>query len=474
MLQNVASLLVYIDGERLDELLPEYAAGDTWLLGPETFPPSQVERLDEQSWLFIVSGTRCIAVLRNPRIDDGKLLGGSALVVDHDLARVLPRLGCNDGNVAAWAALPRVLPPSDIDLLRYELAVSDEEDVDQVLPDDDRTRELRAAVWDDPLSDDARMVYADYLQDRGDPRGELVALQILRLRSGDFQSERERLLVRRIAPDCAQPLTPYLAPGFELVRGFVGRCTVDPSSLPEEILWHKAWRTVDDLTTTCFDLLVSPHVRARRVGLHGAQLARLVDHTWPLPFETIVGISTHASQRGVWLDEAGWDRVAANPGALENLTAISVSPETAIGARVIPLMLRGAIGKQLRQVDAFVDLQAVEAQRWRDAFDYGSAALLTMRYLPGPRTPEVLVALRRTARLPQVIVQVAHVLEPAHVTALMRFVAQLARNVQYAELHDFGARDQRIDDRQGTLLERMNAMFPQVVVQPATARPLAP
>jgi uncharacterized protein (TIGR02996 family) len=476
----VASLLVYLEAARLDELLPEFAAGDTWLLGPETFAQPQLERLDEQSWLFIVSGTRCIAVLRNPRIHDGAFMGGAALISNKDISHVLPRLGCTDGNVAAWAAIPRVLPPSDLDLLRYELGIADEEDIDDVLPDDDRTRELRAAVFDDPLSDDARMVYADYLQDRGDPRGELVALQVSRARSGDFQSDRERLLVRRISPDCAQPLTPYLVPGFELVRGFVGKCTVNDTPMPEAITWHQAWRTVDDLTTKNIDLLVSPHVRARRIGTGGRQLLLLVDHMRPLPFETVVGIAPYGkSQRGVWIEEAGWDRVAANVGALENVTTISVNPElSGLGPRLIPLMLRGPIGQRLRHIDAFIELQFADAQRCRDAFDFGRAALLTMRFELGARPqrgPEVLVGLRRTARLPHLIVQVADALDAEQVTTVMRFVAQLSRNLQYAELHDFGARrGQRIEDRNALMLERMNAMFTQVLVQPATARPLAP
>ena len=466
MLQEVASLLVYLDGERLDELLPEYVAGDTWFLGPDTFPQAQVERLDEQSWLFIVTSTRCIAVLRNPRFDHGVFVGGTALVTNHDLRRILPRLGCMDGNVAAWAAVPRVLPPSDLDLLRYELGVSDEEDIDPVLPDDDRTRELRAAVWDAPLSDDTRLVYADYLQDRGDPRGELVALQVSRARSGDFQSNRERLLVRWISHDCALPLTPYLVPGFELVRGFVGRCAVKNTPMPAAITTHQAWSTVDDLTTTNIDLLLNPHVRAPRVGLGGAQLLRLVDHTRPLPFETIVGTAGGGmSQRGVWIEGDGWERVATDLGALENVTTISVSPESGIGARVIPLMLRGPIGRRLRHVDAFITLQTAEPQRWRDAFDEGSAALLTLRFIVDNR--EVLVGLRRSARLPHIIVQVADSLAAEHVIVVMRFVAQLARNVQSAELHDLGGHDQQV------LVERMNAMFARVV-QSANATPLAP
>jgi uncharacterized protein (TIGR02996 family) len=477
---KVASLLVHIEAERLDELLPESVAGDTWLVGPGTFTHPQLERLDEDSWLVILSGTRCVGVVRNPRMEGTVFMGGAALISNRDLAHVLPRLGCLDGNVAAWAALPRVLPPSDLDLLRYELGIDDDDVIDPVLPDDDRTRELRAAVWDDPISDDARMVYADYLQDRGDPRGELVGLQIARARTGEPVSDRERMLVRRIAPDLAQPLTPYLVPGFELVRGFVTTCTVSDTPMPEPITWHPAWRTVDDLSTTNYDLLTSPHIRARRVGLGGRQLVRLVDHARPLPFETIVGIAPRGrSQRGVWIEAAGWDSVRVRVGSLQSVTTLSVSSDA--NPRLIPAVMRSPLGNQLRQLDAFVELASADPVRWRDAFEYVRLPLLTLRFVPvAPERgrawsgAEVLVGLRRSTRIPHVIVQVDEVLGVENVQVVMRFLAQLSRNVQQAELHDFGAPTTRIEERHGSLLERMRAMFPHVLVQPTSARPLAP
>ena len=479
----MASLLVYIEAERLGELLPESVAGDTWLIGPDTFTHPQLERLDEQSWLFIVSETRCVAVLRYPRMEHGVFMGGAALVSNRDIADVLLRLGCVDGNVAAWAAIPRVLPPSDLDLLCYALGISDDDEIGAIVPDDDRTHELRAAVWDDPVSDDARLVYADYLQDRGDPRGELVALQVTRSRSGEHVTDREKQLVRRIAPDCAQPLTPYLVPGFELARGFVAKCTVNDTPMPEAITWHAAWRTIDDLSTTNYDLLSSPHVRATRVGVGGRQLVQLVDHVRPLPFETVVGIAPRGrSQRGVWIEEGAWDHVTG-VGALANVRVLSVNPVmSGFGARLIPAILRSPLGHQLRQLDAFIELNYADAQRWRDAFDIARTPLLTLRFVPvsperGRRIwigPEVLVGLRRTTRLPQLIVQVDDVLDAENVTSLMRLVAQLSRNLQHAELHDFGVPAARVQERHRTLLDRMNAMFPRVLVQPTNAQPLAP
>lgn len=478
---------MHVGTERLRELLPEAAAGDTWLVGADTLVYPQLERLDEHSWLFVITGdarsTRCVAVLRHPRMEAGAFMGGAAVVSNRDITHLLPRLGCVDGRVEAWAGVPRVVPPSDFDLLRYELQLSDDEEVPPVVPDDARTLELRAAVWEDPSSDDARLVYADYLQDRGDPRGELVALQVARARTGEPVSERERLLVRRIAPDCAQPLTPYLVPGFTLVRGFVTSCTVNDAPMPPAIVAHPAWRTVEDLSTTNVELLTSPQVRARRVGVGGRQLVQLVDHERPLAFETVVGIAPLGKpQRGVWIEEGDWDRVVGI-GALAHVRVLSVNPEmSGFGPRLIPAILRSPLGAQLRQLDAFVELQYADAQRWRDAFDAARTPLLTLRFVPvsparGRRMwigPEVTVGLQRSTRMPHLVVQVDDVLDADNVTAVMRLVAQLSRGIQQAEVHDLGAPAARIPERQGTLLQRMKAMFPQVEIRPAGTPALAP
>jgi uncharacterized protein (TIGR02996 family) len=479
----VASLLVYVEPERLDELLPEAIAGETWQISPGTFTHPQLERLDEQSWLFVVSGTRCIAVLRNPRTEKGAFMGGPALVTNHDLAEVLPRLGCPEGRVAEWAATPRVVPPSDLDLLRYALGISDDEAIDPVLPDDDRTKELRVAVWDDPSSDDARLVYADHLLDRGDPRGELVSMQVLRARTGDFASDREKALVRRIALDCAQPLTPYLAPGFELERGFVARCTVNDTPMPRDILSHVAWRTVDDLATANHELLVSPHVRARRVGLGGAQLQMLVDHVRPLSFETVVGIAPLGKpQRGVWLAQDGWTYVTRTVGALENVGTLSIAPQrdARSSAHMLATLLRSPLGRRLRHLDMYTELVNAEPLRWREAFDEAPVPLLTLRFLPAPAPrlrwigPEVLVGLRQTKRAPHLIVQVEDVLGPDAVQGLVRLVAQLSRNVQHAELHDLGAPIEPALVRQAALIAQLRPMFHELVIQPPQMTSLAP
>jgi hypothetical protein len=319
------------------------------------------------------------------------------------------------------------------------------------------------------------------LQDRGDPRGELVGIQVHRARTGDVVSDRERMLLRRIGFECAQPLAPYLASDFQLARGFVAKCTVNDTPMPEAIRWSPAWRTVDDLSTTNFDLLLSPHVRARRVGVGGRQLARIAAHERALPFETVVGIAPlDRAQRGVWLEQGEWDQVM-KIGALEQVRTLSVNPASGYGAAVIPAILRSPLGRQLRQLDAFIDGDTTEGGRWREAFDLSRIPLLTFRFIPvaqerGRPTmgAPVLVALRRTPRLPQIIIQVDTVMSAELVTSLMRFIAPLSRAVQYAEVHDFTVKPARVEARHTVLLQRVRAMFPQTVVQPPSAQPLSP
>jgi uncharacterized protein (TIGR02996 family) len=82
---------------------------------------------------------------------------------------------------------------------------------------DDVESRLRADVFADPHDDTARMVYADYLQQRGDPLGELIALQ---LAGKDAKQLEKRLFTR-----CLGALEHAVTSGG-LERGFVVEATV--------------------------------------------------------------------------------------------------------------------------------------------------------------------------------------------------------------------------------------------------------
>ncbi|MFT3697738.1 MAG: TIGR02996 domain-containing protein [Kofleriaceae bacterium] len=86
-------------------------------------------------------------------------------------------------------------------------------------------RPLVDAVLADPSSDAPRLVFADWLNDRGDPRGELIALQLTRA-SGQQINVRERELLDTYGATWRKPASSMDA---EIERGFIvsvdGRCT---------------------------------------------------------------------------------------------------------------------------------------------------------------------------------------------------------------------------------------------------------
>jgi hypothetical protein len=74
--------------------------------------------LDAQSALFVVTleAGRAVLVAYLEGATANRL--GDAAVCDDDITHLLPRLGCvGPEDLPAWADLPRVLPPGDVDLL---------------------------------------------------------------------------------------------------------------------------------------------------------------------------------------------------------------------------------------------------------------------------------------------------------------------------------------------------------------------
>ena len=77
---------------------------------------------------------------------------------------------------------------------------------------------LLAAIYADPESSAARLIYADALQEAGDPRGEFIALQC----AGGPVTKRERQLLELNARAWLGPIDPHLQKqGLVYRRGFV-------------------------------------------------------------------------------------------------------------------------------------------------------------------------------------------------------------------------------------------------------------
>lgn len=106
-----------------------------------------------------------------------------------------------------------------------------------------------AAIWRDPADDGLREVFADWLLERGDPRGELIALQLGRARgtaSGEG-AKRERELLAKHARAWMGPLEPAVhGTSFRFDRGFLYACKIAWRRLVATpgLAHHPAWATV--------------------------------------------------------------------------------------------------------------------------------------------------------------------------------------------------------------------------------------
>jgi uncharacterized protein (TIGR02996 family) len=82
--------------------------------------------------------------------------------------------------------------------------------------------QLVADVIASPDDDAPRLVYADWLQERGDPRGELIALQceLARADAADERPGRTRPLRARVAELIAAHHAVWLDPLFEICAGY--------------------------------------------------------------------------------------------------------------------------------------------------------------------------------------------------------------------------------------------------------------
>ena len=102
-------------------------------------------------------------------------------------------------------------------------------------------------VWAHPDDDAPRIVYGDWLTERGDPRGELIALQVRTAAARAATIRRELALVKLHGRDWLGPLQPAVAKGALVYeRGFVASCTINWHGLlaTPGLVEHPAWSTV--------------------------------------------------------------------------------------------------------------------------------------------------------------------------------------------------------------------------------------
>ena len=164
--------------------------------------------------------------------------------------------------------------------------------------------DLLAQVYAAPDDDAPRAVYADWLLEHGDPRGEFIALQLLRAQGGGTpeQADRERALLVAHAAAWLAPL-PIRAAGVRFERGFVSACETT-GFLDDSAAWATV-REVDSVPAS--DACHAHSLRVLRAGDGGiAQLARLAR---PLAVETLA-----------WNGPTYWD--VAEPAAGEPIAEV--------------------------------------------------------------------------------------------------------------------------------------------------------
>jgi uncharacterized protein (TIGR02996 family) len=135
-----------------------------------------------------------------------------------------------------------------------------------------RGAELLAAVYADPIADAPRLVYADWLLERSDPRGELIALQCRLQRLDDAGHARIKELLAVHQAEWLAPLAPLvLAESTIFKRGFLAVCELDPSKRRADLgslATNPSWSTVEMLFGTSASTMATLLAKAPLRALH--------------------------------------------------------------------------------------------------------------------------------------------------------------------------------------------------------------
>jgi uncharacterized protein (TIGR02996 family) len=159
-----------------------------------------------------------------------------------------------------------------------------------------------ARVLAEPHDAALRTVWADELQQRGDPRGEVIALQLLPPPLTPAQDQRLRSLLAKHRVEWLGELAPIMQhrEGLEFDRGVLVNCQIQVKSVPAlaKAVGNPLWATLQRIwfcdkfawDPRIVPLLVDPVMRELRelwcVGMNFVVPA-LMRHPRPLPFTSI-------------------------------------------------------------------------------------------------------------------------------------------------------------------------------------------
>ncbi|MFO0735467.1 MAG: TIGR02996 domain-containing protein [Labilithrix sp.] len=164
---------------------------------------------------------------------------------------------------------------------------------------------LFTRIYDDPTDDEARAVLADLLQQRGDPRGELIAMQLARHGTDTEPSPAEKKLIQQWGRVWLGPLEPALQKqGVVFERGFVARGRYVRGAAGAKSIGAREWSTLTHLDVSAKsawddsapDLLWSDAARNLRhvTGVNPVEdLARLRNRGQPMPWLSVGFVTSH-------------------------------------------------------------------------------------------------------------------------------------------------------------------------------------
>ncbi len=144
---------------------------------------------------------------------------------------------------------------------------------------------LLQAVYDDPDDDAPRLVYADALLERGDPRGELITLQCRLARTPDRElKQREKELLDTHGKRWLGALAPVVKPGYRFERGFLAECRIENRRLDRvrKVAGLPSWATVRSIEGSA-TIALHPVMRSlRRLAFvsYEARNHEELPHSW--------------------------------------------------------------------------------------------------------------------------------------------------------------------------------------------------
>ncbi len=118
--------------------------------------------------------------------------------------------------------------------------------------DDELGQKLLQAVYNHPEDRELRLIYGDWLQERGDPQGELIALQCCMEAQELTPTATRRInaLIRKHGMDWLGPLRPIvMKQNLRFAQGFPASVLIRdcPSALLKPLIGNPAWATIEEV-----------------------------------------------------------------------------------------------------------------------------------------------------------------------------------------------------------------------------------